>query len=38
MRVVSFITEPNVIGQILNHLENRNNKDPPIPQDSLPRA
>ena len=38
MRVVSFITEPSVIRQILNHLENRNNKDPPIPPDSLPRA
>ena len=37
MRLVSFITEPSVIGQILNHLENRNNKDPPFPPESLPR-
>ncbi len=38
MRIVSFITDPGVVRQILDHLENRNNKDPPIPPDSLPRA
>ena len=37
MRVVSLITEPGVIRQILNHLENRNSRDPPIPADSLSR-
>jgi hypothetical protein len=36
MRVVSFITEPSVIRQILDHLQNRHNNDPPIPSDSLP--
>ena len=34
MRVVSFITEPSVIRQILNQLENRNNKD----YSDLPQA
>ena len=34
MRVVSFITEPSVIRQILNPLENRNNKD----YSDLPQA
>ena len=38
MRIVSFITEPSVIRQILDHLKNRNSRDPPIPSDSLPRA
>ena len=38
MRVVSFITEPGVIRQIVDHLENRNSRDPPIPSHSLPRA
>ena len=28
MRIVSFITEPSVIRQILDHLENHNNQDP----------
>ena len=26
------------IRQILDHLQNRNSQDPPIPSDSLPRA
>jgi hypothetical protein len=38
MRVVSFINEPSVIGQILDHLQNRKSRDPPIPSDSLPRV
>jgi hypothetical protein len=38
MRVVSFITEPNVIRQILDHLEKRNSRDPPVSPDSLPRS
>jgi hypothetical protein len=38
MRVVSFITEPSVISQILDHLENRNSRDPPLPSAALPRA
>ena len=38
MRVVSFITEPSVIRQILDHLQNRNSRDPPIPSHSLPQA
>ena len=38
MRIVSFITEPGVIRQILVHLESRNNKDPPAPTDSPPRS
>jgi len=38
MHVVSFITDPCVIRQILNHLKNRNSRDPPIPSDSLPRS
>jgi len=38
MRVVSFITEPNVIAQILNHLQELKSRDPPIPSDSPPRV
>ena len=38
MRVVSFITEPGVIRQIVDHLENRNSRDPPLPSAALPRA
>ena len=38
MRIVSFITEPSVIRQILDHLQNRNSRDPPGPYESLPRA
>jgi hypothetical protein len=38
MRVVSFITEPNVIAQILNHLQKLKSRDPPIPSDSPPRV
>jgi hypothetical protein len=38
MRVVSFITEPSVISQILDHHENRNSRDPPLPSAALPRA
>ena len=38
MRVVSFITEHSVICQILDHLENRNSRDPPLPSAALPRA
>ena len=30
-------SEPSVMRQILDHLQNRHNKDPPIPSDSLPR-
>ena len=35
MRVVSFITEPSVIRQILDHLQNHNNKDPVVCQNSV---
>ena len=38
MHVVSFITEPSVIRQILDHLENRNSRDPPLPSAALPRV
>ena len=38
MRVVSFITEPSVIRQILDHLRNRNSRDPPLSSASLPPA
>jgi len=38
MKILAFITDPSVICQILNHLENRNNKNPPIPPDSQPQA
>ena len=34
MRVVSFITEPSVIRQILDHLQNRNNKDPVVSKNT----
>ena len=38
MRVVSFMSEPSVICQILDHLENRNSRDPPLSSATLPRA
>jgi len=43
MRIVSFIAEPSVIRQILDHLQkdhlqNRKSRDPPISSDSLPRV
>ena len=34
MRIVSFITEPSVIRQILDHLRKRNTRDPPSPSNS----
>jgi hypothetical protein len=38
MRVVSFITEPSVIRQILDDLQNRNSRDPRPSSAFLPRA
>jgi hypothetical protein len=38
MRVVSFITEPSVIGRILDHLEKRNSRDPPPPSSLTART
>ena len=35
MRIVSFITEPSVIRQILDHLANRHSRDPPQSSDPL---
>ena len=35
MRIVSFITEPRVIGQILEHLQTRTSRDPPRPSAPL---
>jgi len=38
MRIVSFITEPSVIRQILDHLRKRKTRDPPCPSNSPSRT
>jgi hypothetical protein len=38
MRIVSFITEPSVIRQILDHLRKRKTRDPPCPSNSCPSS